>query len=129
MRTPLLLLCAALALPARSQADNTADEADLAFALGNQSYAHREYDKALASYFLSLRLVPNANVLFNIARCYEALEKLDEAYRYYRELANAPGLRDSDRRGIDLALARLARKTEPGSLKTPGMASASQLEE
>ena len=60
-------LCLALALlAAPAFADNTADEADVAFSLGNRAFAKRDYDGALASYFLSYRLVPNHNVLFNI---------------------------------------------------------------
>ena len=83
-----VLLCAgALLLSTPAHADNTADEADVAFSLGNQAYGKREYDKALSWYFLSHRLVPNRNVLFNIARCFEALDKFDEAFRYYFELS------------------------------------------
>jgi tetratricopeptide (TPR) repeat protein len=77
----LVLLCLLLATVS-AQADNTADEADVAFTLGNDAYSRREYDRALAAYFLSYRLVPNRNVLFNIARCYEAQSRFDEAYRY-----------------------------------------------
>ena len=117
---PLLL---ALALGAPAWADNTADEADVAFDLGNKAYAKRDYDTALASYFLSYRLVPNRNVLFNIARCYEAIDRFDEAYRYWNDLFVDPSLPESDRRDVKAALARLAPKvalvniisTPPGS--------------
>lgn len=90
-------------------ADNTADEADVAFSLGNQAYGKREYDKALSWYFLSHRLVPNRNVLFNIARCFEALNKFDEAFRYYFELSGET-LGDEDAREVKGALARLTPK-------------------
>lgn len=86
--------------------DNTADEADLAFALGNDAYAARRYDEALRNYFLSYRLVPNRNVLFNIARCYEAMERFDEAYRYYRDLSRAK-LAEDDARDVNRSLQRL----------------------
>ena len=90
-------------------ADNTADEADVAFSLGNQAYGKREYDKALSWYFLSNRLVPNRNVLFNIARCFEALGKFDEAFRYYFELSSET-LADDDAREVKAAIARLSPK-------------------
>lgn len=107
MRTALPLLVAlALAFPAR--ADNTADEADVAFSLGNAAYSKRDYEKALASYFLSYRLVPNRNVLFNIARCYEALDRFDEAYRYWNDLFVDPTLPADERKDVKQALARLA---------------------
>ncbi|RKH10860.1 TonB-dependent receptor [Corallococcus sp. CA047B] len=77
----LLLLTTGPAL-----ADNTADEADIAFELGNDAYSRGSYTEALRSYFTSYRLVPNRNVLFNIARCFEALGKFNEAYRYYNDL-------------------------------------------
>ncbi|MDP3155935.1 MAG: TonB-dependent receptor [Archangium sp.] len=108
MRHLPLLLALALAVPAF--ADNTADEADVAFDLGNKAYARRDYDAALASYFLSYRLVPNRNVLFNIARCYEAIDRLDEAYRYWNDLFVDPSLPEADRRDVKQALARLAPK-------------------
>jgi len=110
MRLPVLLLCAAL-VPATALADNTADEADTAFSIGNASFLKRDFERALASYFLSYRLVPNDNVLFNIARCYEALNRLDEAYRYYHDLSVRPSLDEADRREVSQALARLAPKT------------------
>jgi outer membrane receptor protein involved in Fe transport len=95
-----------LALPAL--ADNTADEADIAFAVGNKSYTRRDYEGALAAYFLSYRLVPNHNVLFNIARCYEALKKYDEAYRYWHDLYVDPNVTEDDKPQVRLALSRLA---------------------
>ena len=98
MRHLALLLALAAAAPA--WADNTADEADVAFDLGNRAYAKRDYDGALASYFLSYRLVPNRNVLFNIARCYEAIDRLDEAYRYWNDLFVDPSLPEADRRDV-----------------------------
>lgn len=105
-----LALALALALSAAAWADNTADEADVAFDLGNRAYAKRDYAGALASYFLSYRLVPNRNVLFNIARCYEALDKPDEAYRYWHDLHVDPSLPESDRGDVRAALRRLAPK-------------------
>ena len=71
-----LTIAAALLTAAPSFADNTADEADVAFVLGNEAFAKRDYDRALSHYFLSYRLVPNRNVLFNIAKCFEAQSKL-----------------------------------------------------
>jgi tetratricopeptide (TPR) repeat protein len=106
VRTALpLLLALTLAVPA--WADNTADEADVAFSLGNEAYAKRNYESALAAYFLSYRLVPNRNVLFNIARCYEALDRLDEAYRYWNDLFVDPSLPADERKDVKAALARL----------------------
>ncbi|MDP1825096.1 MAG: TonB-dependent receptor [Archangium sp.] len=104
---PLLL---ALVASTPAWADNTADEADVAFDLGNKAYAKRDYDTALASYFLSYRLVPNRNVLFNIARCYEAIDRLDEAYRYWNDLFVDPSLPEGDRKDVKAALVRLAPK-------------------
>jgi outer membrane receptor for ferrienterochelin and colicin len=97
-----------LTLGARALADNTADEADVAFSLGNAAYAKRDYERALASYFLSYRLVPNRNVLFNIARCYEALDRFDEAYRYWHDLFVDPSLPADEKKDVKQALARLA---------------------
>jgi outer membrane receptor protein involved in Fe transport len=89
-------------------ADNTADEADIAFSRGVQAYTKRDYEAALSNYFLSYRLVPNRNVLFNIARCYEALDRPDEAYRYWHDLFVDPTLPADDRKDVKAALARLS---------------------
>ncbi len=108
MSRALSLALVLSALPAL--ADNTADEADIAFRLGNVAYAKRDYEKALAAYFLSNRLVPNKNVLYNIARCYEALKSYDEAYRYYFDLSTAKDLAADDAKDVEKALDRLAPK-------------------
>ena len=89
-----------------AHADNSADEADLAFRLGNEAYGDRQYALALQQYFLSYRLVPNRNVLFNIARCFEALERYDEAYRYYHDLSSQK-LGAQDRREVARSLQRI----------------------
>lgn len=85
-----------VALAAQAPAPPTegvADEADVLFALGNEAYAKRSYEQALSFYFASNRLAPNKNVTFNIARCYDRLERPVEAYRYYaryRDIAVKP---------------------------------------
>lgn len=106
VRTVLPLLLA-LALASPAWADNTADEADVAFSIGNEAFAKRRYEDALAAYFLSYRLVPNRNVLFNIARCYEALDRFDEAYRYWNDLYVDPSLPADEKKDVKQALARL----------------------
>lgn len=107
MRTFLPLVAVATLLATwPAAADNTADEADLAFRLGNQAFQRGQYEQALSAYFLSHRLVPNANVLFNIARCFEALEQFDEAYRYYGDLARLQ-ISAEDRRDVERALVRI----------------------
>lgn len=98
----VLLLVAPVAF-----ADNTADEADIAFSRGVAAYTKRDYEGALSNYFLSYRLVPNRNVLFNIARCYEALDRPDEAYRYWHDLYVDPTVPAEDRKDVKAALARL----------------------
>ncbi|MCY1073669.1 TonB-dependent receptor domain-containing protein [Archangium lansingense] len=103
------LLFSLLLLPAAAQANNTADEADVAFEVGNEAYARGQYVEALRSYFSSYRLVPNRNVLFNIARCYEALTRYNEAYRYYNDLAQEQ-LTGSDEAEIRRSLERLRPK-------------------
>jgi outer membrane receptor protein involved in Fe transport len=76
-----LLCCSTLA--SRARADDVADEADVEFNLGSESYQGGEYQRALAHYLSSNRLARNRNVLFNIARCYEQLKQYPDAHRYY----------------------------------------------
>ncbi|ADO75608.1 TonB-dependent receptor domain-containing protein [Stigmatella aurantiaca] len=105
-RPAVLLLLPLLLLPSLALANNTADEADVAFELGNEAYARGNYNEALSAYFTSYRLVPNRNVLFNIARCYEAQNRLNEAYRYYDDLSNE-ALSSDDAAEVRRSLERL----------------------
>lgn len=103
------LLLSLLLVPATARANNTADEADVTFEVGNQAYARGQYTEALRAYFASYRLVPNRNVLFNIARCYEALARYNEAYRYYNDLTQQK-LPSGDEAEVHRALERLRPK-------------------
>jgi outer membrane receptor protein involved in Fe transport len=106
----LCLLLSLLLLPFPALADNTADEAEVAFEVGNAAYNQGDYVEALRSYFTSYRLVPNRNVLYNIARCYEELARYNEAYRYYNDLAQQEGLSSADAASVRRALERLRPK-------------------
>src|SRR5277367_801033 len=81
MSLSLSLTFAAFASPAYP--DDVADEADLQFRLAAEKYQAGDYRGALEHFLASNRLAPNRNVLFNIARCYEALHEYPDAYRYY----------------------------------------------
>jgi len=80
----LMIVTVAMVSFARpAQADDTADEADLQFQLGAERYEANDFKGALEHFLASNRLVPNKNVLFNIARTYEQLRRGPDAYRYY----------------------------------------------
>jgi outer membrane receptor for ferrienterochelin and colicin len=66
-----------------ARADDFADEADLRFRLGAEAYQRGDYKTALEQFLTSNRLVPNRNVTYNVARCYEELKAFPEAYRYF----------------------------------------------
>ncbi|HSQ67376.1 MAG TPA: TonB-dependent receptor, partial [Polyangiaceae bacterium] len=108
-----LLGCCALALflivlfAPPAFADNLADEADLQFQLGAEAYQKGEFKAALEHFLASNRLVPNRNVLFNIARTYEELRLAPDAYRYYVDALSGE-TRDAQRQRIEDALRRVA---------------------
>jgi outer membrane receptor protein involved in Fe transport len=82
------------------------EEADLQFELGVGAYQRRDYEGALEHLLASNRLVPNRNVVFNIARAYEQLGRYAEAFRHYadyRSLETDP----ARQAGADDALARI----------------------
>src|SRR5215510_6056493 len=88
MRAPRSLHRLALALtlalaPTTAHAGGAADEADLQFQLGAEAYAKGDFRSALEHFLASNRLVPNKNVVFNIARTFEKLERFADAHRYY----------------------------------------------
>jgi outer membrane receptor protein involved in Fe transport len=91
---PFVLTLAILPPVARAQDTapaDTADEADLSFELGAEAYQRGEYREALERFLTSNRLVPNRNVVFNIARTYEKLGRYAEAHRYYVKALDAEG--------------------------------------
>ncbi|MCC6217212.1 MAG: TonB-dependent receptor [Polyangiaceae bacterium] len=99
------LAVAALAAPP-ARADDLADEADLAFRVGAERYQAGDFRGALEQFLRSNRLVPNRNVVFNIARCYEQLRDYPSAWRYYALALDAEKGADARRR-IEEALARI----------------------
>lgn len=66
-----------------ARADGAADEADLHFEIGAEAYQKGDFRTALEHFLLSNRLVPNRNVVFNIARTYEQLKRYADAHRNY----------------------------------------------
>jgi outer membrane receptor protein involved in Fe transport len=103
----LALSAAALSAVAPAIADGTADEADLHFDLGVAAFGKGDYDSALVHFFHSNRLVPNRNVLYNIARTYEAMKRYTDAHRYYVD----SGIGETDpkkKADVETAVARLA---------------------
>src|SRR5688572_25834593 len=97
----LLLLAPALA---RADANS---EARVFFERGNEhlqratnlrgSRRTRELQQALAEYVSSLRIVRTKNAVFNAGATLEMLERLEEAFDYFAEYVNMPGITDQER--------------------------------
>lgn len=83
VRAVLLCLVLLLAPTGTAWGGGVADEADLQFQLGARAYERSDFLGALEHFLASNRLVPNRNVMFNIARSYEQLGRFPDAYRYY----------------------------------------------
>src|SRR6266850_101106 len=103
----ILILLAALAIAAPALADSVADEADFRFRRAAALYRAGRIEEALGEFLASNRLVKNHNVAFNIARSFEQLKRVNEAYRWYVEILAEPGLSDEDRNAVGEALKRL----------------------
>ncbi len=67
----------------------SADEADLHFQLGTDEFRAHHYSSALEHFLASNRLVPNRNVVANIAATYFELKRYPEAFRYYTQALEA----------------------------------------
>ena len=89
-----------------ARAGGLADEAELHFQIGAESYQKGDFRGALEHFFTSNRLVPNRNVVFNIARTYEQMKRWADAHRYYTD-----ALEEEDRaqqiQNIQAGLARV----------------------
>lgn len=64
-------------------ADGLADEAEVLFQIGLDAYQRGDYQVALQNFLHSNRLVPNRNVVFNVALVFEKTKRYADAYRYY----------------------------------------------
>ncbi len=84
-----------LVYPHSAHADGVADEADLQFTMGAKAYEGGDFLAALEHFLASNRLVPNRNVMFNIARAYEQLQRYPDAYRYYVDTGRGVSGQDS----------------------------------
>ncbi len=99
-----------------------AEEADLQFNIGVDQYRQGQYQAALEHLLASNRLVPNHNVVYNIARAYEQLGRFAEAYRHYADFAAneaSPEARDDARKALDRIRPQVAlvtiESTPPGA--------------
>ncbi|MFO0762272.1 MAG: TonB-dependent receptor [Byssovorax sp.] len=90
-----------------ARADGLADEADLHFQIAAEHYQKGEFREALEHFLFSNRLVPNKNVVFNIARTYEQLKRYADAHRYYVD-ALAVETREQTIADLKAAIARVA---------------------
>ncbi|MEQ1569940.1 MAG: PEGA domain-containing protein [Myxococcota bacterium] len=89
-----------------------AEEADLQFHLGIEAYDDRDYTGALEHLLASNRLVPNKNVVFNLARTYEQIGTIDAAWRYYEryvEIEDDPAARSEAEQALHRLTPRVAR--------------------
>jgi len=105
------------ATPVNAQASDVNAEARVFFERGNRTFGEamrrrgraqrRGLEQALESYVASLRIVRSRNALFNAAAVLEALERLDEAFAYYREYLDIQGLSDADRQAGEAKMTAL----------------------
>src|SRR5258705_1408560 len=102
----IVVAAASLSFATSARADDLADEADLQFQLGAGRYTQGDYQGALEHFLASNRLVPNRNVGFNIARCYEQLKQYPAAFRYYTQ--SLEGEQDAQARArVEAALEKI----------------------
>lgn len=85
---PSLFATGVLAQPAaaasEAQSGAREDEAQGHFERGAALYARGELTAAIEAFSASYRLVPTANVAFNIAQSYEVVDRLEEAFNWYQ---------------------------------------------
>src|SRR5262249_44699509 len=98
-------------------ADGTADEADLQFRVGTAEFQRGNYEAALEHFFISNRVAPNRNVLYNIGSASERRKRYAAAHRYYVDALEGetdPAALKADR----AALARVTPKVAVLDVKT-----------
>lgn len=90
-----------------ARADGLADEAELHFQLGSERFKVADFRGALEHFLASNRLVPNRNVVFNIALTFEQMKRYADAHRYYVD-ALAGETDPATIKAVKTAIARIA---------------------
>ncbi len=115
MKSPReILLAGALALAALSHSPSAlgqTNEARVAFQSGVQAYAAQHYAEALESFRTAYRIRPHPSVLVNIANCYVALNRPQDAISTFERFLNDPTVSPTpqQRTEIETALAEARR--------------------
>lgn len=107
-------LAGALVLAALCQAPGASaqvNEARAAFQAGVQAYAQQHYAEALESFRTAYRIRPHPSVLVNIANCYVALNRPQDAISTFERFLHDPTVTPSpqQRREIETALTEARR--------------------
>lgn len=102
-----IAIFATLLAAGASLADGTADEADLQFRIGTEQFQRGNYEAALEHFFVSNRVAPNRNVLYNIGSAFEHLHRYADAHRYYVDAIDG----ETDAAALKADRAALARVT------------------
>ena len=115
MKSPREILAAgALALAVLSQCPRAVaqtNEARVAFQSGVQAYAEQHYAEALESFRTAYRIRPHPSVLVNLANCYVALNRPQDAISTFERFLSDPTITPSQqqRTEIETALAEARR--------------------
>jgi hypothetical protein len=109
-----ILVAGALVLAALSQAPSASaqtNEARVAFQSGVAAYAEQHYAEALEAFRNAYRIRPHPSVLVNIANCYVALNRPQDAISTFERFLNDPTVTPSpqQRTEIETALAEARR--------------------
>lgn len=119
-----VLLIAAMVYATTARAQDNYEASQQAYATGEQLFAEGRYDEAVAAFQQSYALVPFPDTTYNIAACYEALGRIDEARLRYEAIASTPDTSDELRAQAQEALDRLA---EPDNTGPPVLAAVDPL--
>jgi outer membrane receptor for ferrienterochelin and colicins len=123
LRQVVLVALLVLSTAAPAAAD-VAAEARLHDELAREHFRRARYSDALREFFFEHRLAPNPRILFNIALCFDALRRPDDAFLFFNEyMAGAD--EDPERRRLATAaiqrlspnVARIAVTTEPAGVE------------
>lgn len=119
-RLALLAVCGAFAAvplaavtPTTAHAqDDEAARARAAFDRGTRRFTARRYQQALEAFEEAYSITPHPAVLFNVASCYDKLDRATEAVNTYQRYLRERGddVEPARRRDVQSALARLRRE-------------------
>lgn len=107
---------------AQQPATDVAREVETLSRQGSQAYRDRDYAQAIRMFEQAYALESVPNLLYNIAKCYEKMERWDDAIRFYEKFLISPDVETDARQSALERIQTLRGISQSGRVAEPAPA-------